>query len=329
MKKIKFFIGILISTLIVVYLYINTNWKEIFDLTSNANFWVLIPATFIIVAQFVFRSLRWNYLINKNNTSLRLKFDAILFGNFINYILPMRAGEFVRPGFLSSSSKLTYSHCLISVILERFFDLMAVLAGFIFIVFSNHTFEDYIYRTSYFFSLLVLSIFVFIFLSIFYSNFLKKIVNLFIFFLPISFKKFINNFLDSFIESALILNNKKNLFFVVFYTILVWLTTYLQFYIFLFLFDLGTIPISATFAVLIATLVALAVAAPSAPGFIGVFQAGCLLAFSLFGIDKSFALSYSLIVHLHQYILILLYGVYIIFRYSNKIDLKSLFKFKK
>jgi uncharacterized membrane protein YbhN (UPF0104 family) len=44
------------------------------------------------------------------------------------------------------------------------------------------------------------------------------------------------------------------------------------------------------------TIVAGAVSAPSAPGFIGTFQAGCIVALALFGIDRADAVPYSFVV---------------------------------
>ena len=69
----------------------------------------------------------------------------------------------------------------------------------------------------------------------------------------------------------------------------------------------------------IAVLVALAVAAPSAPGFIGVYQTGCIAGFAIFGLNKELAIAYSLVTHITQYIGIVSYGVYLLFKYQMKL----------
>ena len=56
-------------------------------------------------------------------------------------------------------------------------------------------------------------------------------------------------------------------------------------------------------------MTALAVAAPSAPGFIGVYQAGCVAALALFGISKEIGIAFSLVTHAYQFVIIVGLGV--------------------
>jgi uncharacterized membrane protein YbhN (UPF0104 family) len=68
-------------------------------------------------------------------------------------------------------------------------------------------------------------------------------------------------------------------------------------------------------SVVVSCLVAIAVAAPSAPGFIGVFQLGCVVALSyVYQYTSEFSLAYSLIVHLVQYVAIILLGFFCLSR---------------
>jgi uncharacterized membrane protein YbhN (UPF0104 family) len=63
-------------------------------------------------------------------------------------------------------------------------------------------------------------------------------------------------------------------------------------------------------ALVLTTLVAIAVSVPSAPGFIGSFQLGCVLGLRIFGIKESPALAFSLIVHLTQFVGVIGAGLY-------------------
>jgi len=63
-------------------------------------------------------------------------------------------------------------------------------------------------------------------------------------------------------------------------------------------------------ALVMTTLVAIAVSVPSAPGFIGSFQLGCVLGLRIFGIEDSPALAFSLIVHLTQFVGVIGAGLY-------------------
>jgi uncharacterized membrane protein YbhN (UPF0104 family) len=63
-------------------------------------------------------------------------------------------------------------------------------------------------------------------------------------------------------------------------------------------------------ALVMTTLVAIAVSVPSAPGFIGSFQLGCVLGLRIFGVKESPALAFSLIVHLTQFVGVIGAGLY-------------------
>jgi len=58
------------------------------------------------------------------------------------------------------------------------------------------------------------------------------------------------------------------------------------------------------------TLVAIAVSVPSAPGFIGAFQLGCVIGLKIFGVAESPALAYSIVVHLTQFVGCIAAGLY-------------------
>ena len=61
---------------------------------------------------------------------LRRLFDAFMVGVFATFLLPFRAGEFVRPYYLKRYSHYSFLTCFVSVVVERFFDLATVLLGF-------------------------------------------------------------------------------------------------------------------------------------------------------------------------------------------------------
>jgi uncharacterized membrane protein YbhN (UPF0104 family) len=69
--------------------------------------------------------------------------------------------------------------------------------------------------------------------------------------------------------------------------------------------------------------VALAIALPSAPGFVGVFQVGCVAAFNLFSYPISDAQVFSIIVHAITYALFISIGFWLIAIHNlNLLELK-------
>jgi len=73
------------------------------------------------------------------------------------------------------------------------------------------------------------------------------------------------------------------------------------------------VPLASGSLVLV-TVVAGAVSAPSAPGFIGTFQAGCVLALSLFGVSRAEAIPYAFVVWAVQWLTQVVLGVVFLVR---------------
>jgi uncharacterized membrane protein YbhN (UPF0104 family) len=60
--------------------------------------------------------------------------------------------------------------------------------------------------------------------------------------------------------------------------------------------------------------VAGAVSAPSAPGFIGTFQAGCVLALALFGVSRADAIPFAFVVWAVPWVVQIALGVVFLLR---------------
>jgi uncharacterized membrane protein YbhN (UPF0104 family) len=63
-------------------------------------------------------------------------------------------------------------------------------------------------------------------------------------------------------------------------------------------------------SLLAVVLVAIFIMVPAAPGFVGNFQIGCVVALGVFGIPKEEALSFSLLVHGIQFTTVSIIGAY-------------------
>ncbi len=73
-----------------------------------------------------------------------------------------------------------------------------------------------------------------------------------------------------------------------------------------------SLPMKAALVVML--LLAVGVALPAAPGFIGVFQYAVVPALSFFSVPKEAAFSFSLVAHLAQYVPVTLGGLFLLLR---------------
>ena len=311
-QRLQFALGLGVSLALVVWLLSSLNWSEVGQELIQSNFWVLLPATGLIFVHYILRALRWRELLARGReVSLRDLFDCIALGNFANFILPLRAGEFVRPYVLSERSPIHFSAGFSSVVIERFFDLSTVLVTFSLMLRWVPGVPDWAHHGATTLTILAAGILVFIVLSVLAQSFVDRLVAKLLSFFPEKIAKSVGNFLTEFIGGAQVLGREGRLFKTVAYTVLIWASCYGLYWIYLYLLPL---PQDPGFAVVIAVILALAVAAPSAPGFVGVYQTACVAAFALYGISAERAVAYALITHVHQYVLFIAYGIYVLFR---------------
>ena len=218
---------------------------------------------------------------------------------------------------LTLHSVYSFSSCFVSVIIERFCDLALVLIAFGVMIIFVHDVPPLAHQGALSLSVVALMLFAFMLLGGLAPAKMLQLCELFVVLLPKKLQTSIRKFISDFLEGAAVLGNINNLLRVVMLTILVWLTCFLQYYFFLYMFE---VEVTVWFAVSVAVMVALAVAAPSAPGFIGVYQAGCVAAFALFGVKRELAVAFSIITHVYQFLLCIGLGVYVLARSNLKLS---------
>jgi uncharacterized protein (TIRG00374 family) len=310
-RKFQIAFGLAITAAVLVWMKSALDWPEVMRELRQVHYWVLIPATLILALHVVFRAMRWHYLLSAA-TPLRLRFDSIMLGNFATFILPLRAGEFVRPYLLSRRSEESFTRAFASVVMERFFDLATVLILFSVMISRFEHSQDWIQKGARGLSLLAAIIFALMFVACFFPLFARRLLELPLRIVPGAFRQRAELMVQELLEGAAVLRDKKRFAAVVVLSALVWGSACLQYYLFLFLLDT---PASWSLGVTIVVAIALAVAAPSAPGFLGVYEAGCIVAFAVFGLGKAPATAYALVTHAFQFFIYVAYGLFVLLRY--------------
>ncbi len=312
-KTLSSLFGLLVSAAVIVWLYYSINWSEVGTQLANSHYTLLLPISLLLVGHFVLRAMRWRWLLPGNEAiPTRQLFDSIMVGTFANFILPLRAGEFIRPLLLTQNSGHSFSTGLVSVVIERFFDLSAVLLSFAIMTYFVPQVPDLVHQGAAALTVLAIALLAFMLIGTMLPKAAERLVDFFIDLLPGKLREPLKKFSHDFIEGAAVLSQQGRMVKVLFLSALIWITNYLIMWAYLFVYDAPASPHahSLWLAVTVGVVLALAVAAPSAPGFIGVYQAGCIAGFALLGIDKEPATAFAIITHVYQYVFFCAYGVY-------------------
>jgi uncharacterized protein (TIRG00374 family) len=106
-------------------------WRVASDIVRARPEWLALSVATMFV-NLVIRTLRWQYLLEPlGSTSFSAAFRATAVGFAASSVLPARAGEVIRPYFLSRTERhrqhLTATGAFATIVLERLLDIIAVL----------------------------------------------------------------------------------------------------------------------------------------------------------------------------------------------------------
>jgi uncharacterized protein (TIRG00374 family) len=303
LKVLQVLVGFLISAIALWFAFRSLDWGSVWKEVSSVKLWVTVPLVLMFIVHHIVRAYRWRYLLpEKIAPSIPVLFDSFLIGALFTYLLPLRVGEFVRPYVLSRRSSASFPVSFASVVLERFFDLSAVLLTFVWVLSQTEGLPGWVYKGAQALGILAVGILIFLILGVFFAGHIRQLVAACVRPLPGRIGATIEHLVGEVLSGAQVLKGPAALPMILALTVIVWLTCYLSFYLGLLLFP--EIPASYPLAISVAVIVALAIAAPSAPGFLGVYQAGCIAGFELFHISREMAVAYAIVTHVLQYLMV-------------------------
>ncbi len=277
-KLINVIIGILISAVFVYLAFRRVEFTEIIYSFQHVNYLWLIPNVVIVVVTMVIRAERWRYILQPlRKYEIKQLFPPVMIGFMANNVLPVRLGEIVRAYSLGAKTGESRSSIFATVVIERIFDSLTLMAMFwlviLFIPFPP-ALRKFVIAT------LALNVILIIFLIILKhkgESLIGRITGR-VPFLPARLAEKIDYILRKFAEGLSIFERYKSLGFIAIWSLILWLVTALSNYFVFMAF--GFYPdIAASFILLL--FVAAGVLLPSAPGFVGVFQAAVIYAFAL------------------------------------------------
>jgi len=295
----------------VFFLYLSFRDIEVSQLvTGMARFrWLyLLPVLFCFFLSFWIRAVRWRYIV-RHATDIRshVSFEIIMVGFMVNNVLPVRIGEFVRAYLLGKRQNISKSLSLATVALERICDGYALVLFLALGLLFVDDVQKWLIRLAFTAAAFYTAVFVFMVLL---NRFTEKFTRLVgrvsrIFGEKISYK--INELLFSFSRGLDLLRSIGGLVIVGLLSILVWLIFAVSVFGMIRGADLP-LPFVSTFSFL--GILALGITIPSSPGYVGTVQYFSILALGFWGIEKTTALSFSIIYHAINYFPVTILGLW-------------------
>ena len=132
-KIVKTVFPLIIGVVVLWLLYKDTDMAKLWQITKSANFTIIAYSLLFGLAGNIFRALRWELTIQSvGYYPKRMSLIYAVLGNYaLNFVLP-RAGEVWRCGVVTKYDKVPFSTTFGTLIVDRFFDVVAM--GFIMIL---------------------------------------------------------------------------------------------------------------------------------------------------------------------------------------------------
>jgi uncharacterized protein (TIRG00374 family) len=272
-----------------------------------------VPLIFVVgVISLYFRALRWGVLLGSIATvGRRSLFSATAMGFAANMLLPLRAGEVLRPWLLARKENLPLAPTMATVAVERLFD-MAVLLLFFGIATLTLPLPPEWKRYGWFFLGSFVALLALLILLQRLPSRTVALLGVVLKPLPEQISAPLLRAIHQFADGLGSLRSATAIALAVFYSLLVWLGLAVTFGLGISALDLPVPWLRG--ALSLTAIVAIAVSLPGGPGFIGMFQVGCEVALGVYGIAKSVAFSYSLLEHPVQFASSVLPGLYFFLR---------------
>jgi hypothetical protein len=318
-RRWQFWLGIAISALFLWLALRGLRLADVWQAIRGAQYLWLIPGLAAYWIGVWVRSWRWTYLLRPlKRISTRTAFPIVVIGYMGNNILPARTGELLRAYVLRRSQKVPISGSLATIVLERAFDGVIMLS---FVVINlpelaRVSVDSGLVGNLYNLAILgVIGFLMAVVLLIFMAVYPKRTEAAFEWvnqrLVPTRLRQQVTQFSLRFLEGLGALRSPRNLFMVLVTSVLIWLLETVKYW---YLMQAFPFEVSFFALMLMNGVVNLATTLPSAPGYIGTFDAPGIAVLTAYGVDPTVATAYTLVLHAALWLPITLLGLYYMLR---------------
>lgn len=320
-KRWQFWLGVAISVFFLWLVVKDLNFAAFWSEVQTANYWWLFPGVAVYFLAVWVRAWRWHYLLRPLKAiSTKTMFPIVAIGYMGNNIYPARAGEILRAVVLKRKKGVAISASLATIIVERIFDGVVML-GFIFInlaelaqltggagVAAGLSIQQIAFWGSLVFFTALL---VFLLAAMFPHASERLLAGVTARLVPARFRARVLETGNRFLGGLESLRSPLEILMVFVTSVVIWLLETGKYWFVMHAFNFE---VSFFALMLMNGVVNLATTIPSAPGYLGTFDAPGIAVLEAYGISHALASSYTFVLHLALWLPITALGAYYLAR---------------
>ncbi len=319
MKRWQFWLGVAISVLFLYLALRGLQLEDVWETLQTASYGWLIPGVGIYFLGVWARAWRWHYLLRPvKAVSTRVMFPIVAIGYMGNNIYPARAGEVLRAVVLKRQQAVPVSASLATVIVERIFDGVVMLS-FVFLNLPRLTamteesgfIGNIRTLTLWGAGAFTAALLAFLLAAMFPQIAQRAVRGLTIRLLPARSHERVLGLANRFLDGLASLRSPYNALMVFLTSVVIWLFETGKYW-----FVMHAFPFEVDFFTLMLMngIVNLATTIPSAPGYVGTFDAPGIAILKAAGVDGAIAAGYTLVLHVALWLPITALGAYYLAR---------------
>lgn len=308
-RALQFVAGFALSGLFLWLALRGEDWGAIRESLAGARYRYVALMVPVGVYALYARCQRWQILLEKTHqrrVPMLPIFSASAIGFMANMVLPFRVGEIARPWLVARGARLPAASTFATVVVERVLDLLA-LATFGLVIVMTSDVPPVIARSAQWAAAIAAVTFAAaVFVVMRRETVLPK--------LDLLWQRIprlgpaLLKVEHEFVEGMSPIAHPWTLLRTIAWSLWLWFVIGISFAL-----GFKALGMDVPFfegGVIVATIVALAVAFPSAPAFVGQFEWGCKVALEqILGTTGSVAIGYSILVHTQQFLTTVVLGV--------------------
>ncbi len=102
--------------------------RDILDRISDANPWLLAVGAALYLFSYFVRSLRWRLILRPvSHITVHEAYSMLMAGYFLNYVIPVRAGEVAKSFFLKRLKGLPIATTLPTVFVDKLMEMVSIV----------------------------------------------------------------------------------------------------------------------------------------------------------------------------------------------------------
>jgi uncharacterized protein (TIRG00374 family) len=318
-KYLKFIILLALTVFIFWFFGRNLDWQAVGTSLKEADPWLLLAAAAIICIGYLFRAIRWQVLLNPiTESSLRELFATTAVG-FTAIFFIGRMGELVRPMWLPMRDRrVRPSAAVVTIGMERVFDLASLICFFSvsliwFQTRAGHEAEYAYIRLIG--NLMFAAAVAFIIFLLIYQWKSEPIIAWFARvtdhkLIPGRLRTILLGLMEQLATSLRVLRSRREIFWVSFWTLLLWLAISVPTWLVLQAFGL---PLSFVDSIFVMGVASMGSLVPTPGGAAGAFHAATAGSLLLLGVRQDVAAAVSIVMHLVYFAPAVGFGLYYLF----------------